>query len=538
VPVLTAVDLLAIQGFVFSSNRLRDVVGASELVTQAASDAVLVGELGAPDVLVAAGGNAVLRFPGSEEARAFAGRYTRWLLERAPGLEAAVAHRPFREGELAAALLALQVDLARARAERRPSVPLLGLGVTAACRDTGQPAVYLDGPGPRLPRSRLVREARRAVLASGARWQRLLDALVPAVPLQLGFPSELDHLRRPPAGSSSSDDRSLIGVVHVDGNGVGGRIAAWLTERADAGEADATVAAQYREWSTALTELVEAALAKVAARVVAALVSRPDGRGGQEVVIAGTVPSLDFTVARDGATVLLPLRPILLGGDDLTFVCDGRVALDLAATAVEAFEGAEMPHLGRLSACAGVGIVRSHSPFIRAYALAEDLCASAKREVRDRGWDGGMLDWHLGATRPGEGIQTIRDRQHRGRGPQVTDLTCRPYRVGGGPDEVGSWRWLIDDLLGDRPASLRGPAWRQRRGKLDALTRVARDGPMAVARQLDAWRVSFPDLSLPEAIADGFLDGRTPLLDAVELLDRAQTLDATVSQPSPQEHTA
>src|SRR5262249_55209954 len=32
--------------------------------------------------------------------------------------------------------------------------------------------------------------------------------------------------------------------------------------------------------------------------------------------------------------VYLPIRPILLGGDDLTFVCDGRVALDLAATAL------------------------------------------------------------------------------------------------------------------------------------------------------------------------------------------------------------
>lgn len=75
--------------------------------------------------------------------------------------------------------------------------------------------------------------------------------------------------------------------------------------------------------------------------------------------------------------VLPPLRPIVLGGDDMTFVADGRIALDLAVAALREFEKNQVPHLGNngssihVTACAGMALVRSHAGGSRARAWEE-----------------------------------------------------------------------------------------------------------------------------------------------------------------------
>ena len=143
-PVLTAIDIIGIQSYVFASNRLRDVVGASYLVEWATKpDGGLRfgnSDVPTPEIIIAAGGNAILRFGTSDAARQFILYYSRQLLERAPGLEVAIAHQPYDNGKLAHGLLALQIQLAKAKVNRRPHVPQLGLSVMQPCAITGLPA--------------------------------------------------------------------------------------------------------------------------------------------------------------------------------------------------------------------------------------------------------------------------------------------------------------------------------------------------------------------------------------------------------------
>jgi hypothetical protein len=249
-PVLTGVDLLGIQGYVFGSNRLRDAIGASPLVHWATSpDGALAG-LTMAHPLLAAGGNALLEFPDLTAARRFATQYSRRLYDRAPGLDAAVAHRTFEQGDLAAAVNALQVDLARAKTERQPSTPQLGLGITAACRETGLAAHGFDAKDPSDPHAPLSRsilakrDSFREERESG-HWQRLL-ALAPSFAGKAPrFPDDLDHLGR------TAGELSMVGVVHIDGNGVGSKIKDWLHDCAD----DDAVRAGYQQWSPALNQL-------------------------------------------------------------------------------------------------------------------------------------------------------------------------------------------------------------------------------------------------------------------------------------------
>ncbi|MGH8899547.1 MAG: Cas10/Cmr2 second palm domain-containing protein [Egibacteraceae bacterium] len=491
-PVLVAVDLVAIQRFVFQSNRLKDAVGGSQIAEWATSTEGLVGELAPGAALVGAGGNAILEFEGTDAADAakrFTARYTRRLLQEAPGLEAAVAHRSYERGDLAKALLALQVDLGCAKTELRASAPLLGLGVTAVCRETGRPAVdVVQEDEAWIPVSGTVKAARDRRDEAKKRWaRRFLEGL----PLQDGvgrveFPLELDDLGR------TEHERSLLGVVHVDGNGIGATIGKWLRQHVEKGTDDELVRDEHREWSGELTRLGEHALTQVVRRVAAAL--RP-GTDNDAVTVTGTVADLNFALKREDGTTWLPLRPILLGGDDLTFVCDGRLALDLAVTAAQALEGT-LTHLGPVSACAGVAVVPVHAPFIRAYQLAEALCQQAKRAREREQWSGGAVDWHIGAVRPGTSVEALRERHYQGKGG--VELTARPYPLNG---QGGlSWSWLRDELLGQEDTGLRGRYWSERHAKAVQLGRLAGDGEDEVGRALERWRISEPKLKLPRLI--------------------------------------
>lgn len=94
-----------------------------------------------------------------------------------------------------------------------------------------------------------------------------------------------------------------------------------------------------------------------------------------------------------------PIVPLIVGGDDLTVVCDGKYALKFTHTFLTEFEAetqklqedvgrilAEVAEqalgVGRLSACAGVAMIKTHFPFSVAYDLAEDLMQVAKSVKR------------------------------------------------------------------------------------------------------------------------------------------------------------
>jgi len=546
-PVITGIDALGIQRYVFASNRLRDVLAASWMVDHVMRrevDSLLQWGMTDDRVLLAAGGNAIVEFDNLDDARTWTGLYTRWLQGEAPGLEVVVAHRPYDGPSLAWGLKALAIDLVRAKLERRPSVPQLGLSVTAACAVTGLPANTLDR-GELL--SRRVVCLRKRTKEAKKRWQKFLPSeLDHAQGWTADFPDELDLLGR------SHGETSLLGVVHVDGNGVGQAINGWLDGCLEDGADDTQVREQYRAWSRGIDQLCERVLNAVVARLASCIHEEANEHGEKRCLVRGTPHELGFPL-RDGETskdVLLPLRPILLGGDDLTFVCDARIALDLAVVALREFGAHPIPHLGEnggertLTACAGAALVKAHAPFHRSYDLAESLCAAAKRARQDvnqqREADSGCwLDWHVGSARPTETVEDIRRREYQGG-----DLTMRPYPLVQFDGREQSWAWLDRQLLGPDHAndgSFRGfrgerdehgetrlvpNVWSGSRSRVKRLGSLVADGSDSIRRQVEAWNTIEDGVNLPARLAvGGFIGQRTPLLDAIELLDLHMRLE-------------
>lgn len=525
--VLTGIDVLGVQRFVFSSNRLKDVIAGSYLVEWSTSrEGAFLGlrDKGLiekdEDILLAGGANAFIVFCDKPKACTFAAKYTRLLYEEAPSLETVIVHEEIDSEGLAAALQKIQIKLAIEKTKRIPSVPLAGISVNSTCVETGLPAVDLTPDESSHPISRNIAKRRKEVVNANGYWKgRLLHGRD-----DFDFPMNFEELGR------TIGDTSLIGVVHVDGNGVGELIKKWLREKKDSEINDNLFREEYKEWSKKIDELGYASLQAVVDRLCD---SAKDGS------VTGNPERLVFDLKKtdSGNVWMLPLRPILLGGDDLTFVCDGRIALDLAETALGVFEGekSNIPHLDKpIRACAGVAIFRVRSPFIRAYQLAEKLCTSAKMKVKENGGDHCAIDWHIGLGQPSDSLSELRDRHYKVdqtvagsdhlRNPSL-NLTCRPYLLGSANNpEEESWRWLRMEVLDNPEYGLRGKAWTDKRNKVKALPEVLRGGPSDVKDAFKTWRVASNDkydlhISLLEDYGGFFDHSRTPLLDAVEIVD-------------------
>lgn len=554
--ILTILDARGVQSYIYGSNRLRDNIGASELVHQALSvwpceelrrafarraspvagcepdrspyePHDLDGEL-----LYAGGGNAVLLFPDLDRAWTFARAYSLRLLRDAPGLEVTCVHRQV-DGPLAAAFLEAQRELAQRKAVPAPGVAPGGLGVTLSCVVTGRAANVVDrgmADESEQPIAREVAAKRDEAVRRAAeeRIEGLAPRLRQALNVRGGMRVEgfaLPVQFRDLGGSPGEMNR--VGVVHLDGNGVGQRFleVALRHSNTDAG-ADPAFIEEMRALSAGVKEVGAAVVRAVVDRILDSLTVEC-GR----LMAAGVTP-----LAYADGTPLLPLRFLVYGGDDLTFVCDGRLTLDLAACALEAFETASERRFGpdgKLTACAGVAVVKTAYPFARAYALAEALCRHAKQVWRDEPSyaETSLLDWHVMTGGVETDVRKIRERGYRT--PDGNRLTLRPYPLGKGPC---SWGWLrneiVDRLLSEEP-------WSAMRNQLrGSLAAALRAGKARAKAELDRLRLR-PDLRdepLPGGgrhyPTEGFDQGGTPYLDALELMDLLPVSSAWSASPA------
>ena len=208
----------------------------------------------------------------------------------------------------------------------------------------------------------------------------------------------------PQAANSQGTLASLssVGVIHIDGNGVG-------TIMRDLGEA-------FKKTNNTLDKLAKAPYLRK---------SNPCGKKPPRFRSYSRKPSrfqwfvmevnyrldgiVKEAVARSWADVeylandddidLVPVVPVLVGGDDVTVYTDGRYAIPFAEAYIRHYEEltekdgllsvlatvAGAPKKGPLTASAGVAIVGRNFPFHIAYDLAEGLVSRGKKLGKKKG---------------------------------------------------------------------------------------------------------------------------------------------------------
>ncbi len=505
--VLVAVDLRGIQAFVFGGHRILDAVGRAALVAELTATSGPRG--GAADllppghaVLRDAGGALTVVLPDAAAAREFTGRYTRRLRERAGDLTPVVAHVPYGRWEQGPPDTPVGVDEALAvlperlrRARRSMSAlhtPARGHGITAPCSVSGGPAEVVDST--RFQDTHVYERVSADVArarGAGRRWHRahsedwLEGAAAASGSPPLALPMEADLLGREHGGLSR------VALVHVDVNGLGAILGDYRERVADPAVPGSGAMAQ-RHLSAHLRGLVEG-LARTLVRAVAATVRAGDG---DRPVIpgAGTAGPVPLSHTPDGR-VCLPLRPIVVAGDDLTVLCDARLALSLVRYALdwldadpEAVADPRDPrvalHLALADAVpgpgrtvtapgglthathvptvgAGIAIQPVGAPLAWGYDLCEAMCRRAKRyRTESAETDPRVAEEHAVAwtTRSGgvERVERMLDRDRRPPLPR-TELPLTGRRFIG---------FLERYLSADAPGGLLADGGTRRRGWL------------------------------------------------------------------------
>lgn len=532
--VATVLDTAGIQSYIFSSNRLRENIGASYLVSQATEqwvrDALKAlkepvhiydpdkhsspeplihkGDIVA-ELLYAGGGNTALLFSSKDYAIRFTQILSKRILKKAPGIQLIAAHQEFdwdkAEKSLSDVIQSLiENDLAAKKQRQSPSAPLLGLGVTAECQSTRLVAVDITNPStygtPKDDQRPISREIGEKLKAVDDANKQLRQTIFADLLEEYDIPRDFDDFSR------SKGDVSYIAVVHADGNNMGKRFQAL-----GKGKSNEEYIAAVRNLSHSVNQAGINALQTVANTLVSSIKT---DEGQTTKTVRGSFP-LNGNY--------LPFRPLVYGGDDVTFVCDGRLGLELAAIYLKAFESQSVTDEQSLSACAGICIVKVHYPFARAYEMSEALCQSAKQMVRHSDDENfSALDWHLATSGLSGSISEIRRREYS---CPTGNLTIRPVRLLSHDDEWRTWKGFIQVMHTFKESTEKGQEWKDRQNKVMALREELRKGPQAIQDFLTTYQLKqLPSFLITDGEAEdlpekGWAGNRCGYFDAIEAMD-------------------
>lgn len=339
--ILMMVEVSRKQDYIFSSKKLRENAARSGEIAHVTSSAFFQEAAGEvyqeqENLVYSGGGHTVLQFPSREQAVGFAQRVTEAALRRYDGMELFVKCLPYEEGKTPGEnLRALSAALERKKALRKASFRYTSLGVEALDSESFLPLSTQEPvPG------------------------RALDIL--PTPEGWKYPAQFTDL----VGADN-----FLAVVHIDGNAMGTRV-----ER-------------LYETKTASWEECRASLQRFSAGIQADF----------EQAFLETVE----TVTEQKAELqppMLPIRPVILAGDDVCFVTAGKIGLECARIFLERLSEKTNQEDGKpYAACAGVALVHQKFPFHQAYDLAEELCGSAKKFGAELDGEGRVsaMDWHI-----------------------------------------------------------------------------------------------------------------------------------------------
>ena len=181
-------------------------------------------------------------------------------------------------------------------------------------------------------------------------------------------------------GEESEDAKNMlssVGVVHIDGNGVGAIMRDLGSAHDRAQETGVCVSAD--EVHTDPDDALQTFIMVVNKRL--------------DQAVKDAIALSWYDVQKLTPDTVVPIVPVLVGGDDVTVYTDGRYAIPFAEAYIRHYEeltekdellkqlavvaGAETP--GPLTASAGVAIVGRNFPFHIAYDLAEGLVSRGKK---------------------------------------------------------------------------------------------------------------------------------------------------------------
>lgn len=361
-----------IQSFIFQTNKLREIVGASELVEEICTTKFeeIVGNTFAEydetkkhGSILHAAGNIKYVFDSEKECKRVVKIFPKTIADFAPGIMVSQAvvkmEDKFSDFKDAVNELEKRLRTQRNRPMRSATLGLMGI---ERSRQTGLPVTFVK-PETRFGKKEDLHldEGTKAKLYADPSGERLKTTKkLCEKAFGISFKDHDDRIAYNIEDITKNND--WVAIIHADGNGLGQVV-----------QKVGKDAVGFKDFS----EKLDAATTKSAVEAYNYVKKKYDLKDDE----------------------LIPIRPIVLGGDDLTVICRADLALDYVTEFVKQFENRTHEQLGeilqihnvfenesdkRLTACAGIAYIKSSFPFYYGYNLAETLCSLAKKDAKDK----------------------------------------------------------------------------------------------------------------------------------------------------------
>ncbi|MCW5907194.1 MAG: hypothetical protein KIS94_05005 [Chitinophagales bacterium] len=506
---LTAVivDTVSIQPYIFGSNKLKENIGASYIIEHKIYGDVLQQCLPAnfpithwkenPNEILPGGfnigigyiggGNALLLFIESKDATDFIKSFSLAVLLKSPGIKLAFGRIDdfdpdnFRDGRIK-----LQQSIIANRSLHTLNELPFKHGIADDCPLSNEAQeVFHPASGKHISKMSAIKFE-----ACKEAQQKLIETYTTELKGKYIFTDELDQL-------AQQEDKGYIAVVHVDGNGMGQRFIECHDLPA------------LRKLSGAVSDLAYTAMRQFIVHVVDLFEEKIfDKNNGFELKEFKPGNNADATEKSWAGRKILPIRPIIVGGDDITFVCEGRLGVHLAEKLVELMTNIKV--VGEtIAACAGVAIVHTKYPFYRAYTICEELTKQAKKASRSE-----KSSWLSFLISSGGFSGTLEEVQKQLFETPNGNLYYGPYRLDKEQPHLFTMKENIKKL------TTTDAAWP--RSKLMALRDVLRKDTAEIDYfiiEAESRNRKLPEYSGTQVHKKLWHNGKTPYYDIIELMD-------------------
>ena len=310
---LYGASVQGIQEFIFKTNQLQEIVGASEIVKslEAEFEKISGYQKGDKNILLNAAGNIKAIFDDKKKLEKVVREFPKKIMQKAYGItiSQAVVKMEDKFIEQKDAIKELEKRLKTQR--NKPSIPLdLSINIMELAPKTARPQVEKDMDK--------ATNQKRDVYAIWFKNERRDDK-------EFEKSKELSYI---------SNGKSKLAVIHADGNGLGQLI---------------PTLSNISEFSVNLEKATTEAYEEA-----------------------------KKTIKND------KIRKIILGGDDMTVICDANYALEFTKVFLEKFEELTEKYTNhKLTACAGIAYANEKYPFHYAEGLAEELTKATKKHAKD-----------------------------------------------------------------------------------------------------------------------------------------------------------
>jgi hypothetical protein len=354
---LYGASVQGIQSFIFQTNKLKEIIGASEIIEDICTTFFeeKCPNYSEGNVYVKAAGTIRYIFDKKEDCEKHVLNFPKQVMEYAPGISISQAVVEIGDDE-SNPLQQLEDHLSIQKNRCTSILNGMGLMVFETARRTG--GLGVDYKKTRKGENEVLdwaqqKKVQKAEQANNALFSKVHGARIK----KESFPLDIEDMIK-------DEKNSWIAIVHADGNDLGSKIMNMAEMKLDAQHFLNVMKAFSKRLNDATVQAAKLAYENVILK--------------------------DF---KQGDSKVVAFRPVILGGDDLTAIIRGDLALEFTNEFLNAFEEKSKEHFNTfsedlnlrvnpfsdgLTACAGIAYIKASYPFHYGVSLSEKLCKTAK----------------------------------------------------------------------------------------------------------------------------------------------------------------